>query len=266
MTLAAAAVSAHPYQISERADKYANWAPAGPNDVRSPCPMMNTLANHGFFPHDGRNLTEENLVNGLSNGLNFAPEFGKLMFSHAIQVNTEPNATAFTLGMLNTHNVLEHDASLSRLDAYFGNNHLFNETVFETVTRYWGEDVVTPTQLAMSKMFRQIESKSFNPTYKFDAPTEGFSLGEVSAPIVAFGDLETMTVNRSFVDYFFRNERLPTEIGWTQRDFVMTNEKIDEIAGLVDVAQTLITSDNSTSTKRRRQAMVDLHAGYFGSH
>lgn len=62
------------------------------------------------------------------------------------------------------------------------------------------------------------------------------------------------------------NERLPTEIGWTQRDFVMTNEKIDEIAGLVDVAQTLITSDNSTSTKRRRQAMVDLHAGYFGSH
>jgi hypothetical protein len=61
------------------------------------------------------------------------------------------------------------------------------------------------------------------------------------------------------------NERLPTEIGWTQRDFVMTNKKINEIADLVDAAQNLITSDNSTSTKRRRQTMVDLHAGYLGS-
>lgn len=173
--------------------------------------MMNTMANHGFIPHDGRNLTEENIVNGLKEGLNFAPALGKALFNHALQVNPEPNATFFTLEMLNTHNILEHDASLSRPDSYFGNNHLFNETVYQTTIKYFADDVIDVKQLAMAKVFRQVESKAFNPTYSFPDDMEGPSLGEVSAPIVAFGDLEKMTVNRSFVDYFFRKSSPQTD-------------------------------------------------------
>lgn len=59
--------------------------------------MMNTLANHGFLPHDGKNLTREVVINGLSAGLNFNASLGSLMFDMALIANPEPNATFFTL-------------------------------------------------------------------------------------------------------------------------------------------------------------------------
>lgn len=57
--------------------------------------------------------------------------------------------------------------------------------------------------LANSKLARQIESRAFNPTYKFTSEMEDFSIGEVAAPIIAFGDVETGTVDRDLVKYFF---------------------------------------------------------------
>lgn len=57
--------------------------------------------------------------------------------------------------------------------------------------------------LANSKLARQIESRAFNPTYTFTSDMEDFSIGEVAAPIIAFGDVETGTVDRELVEYFF---------------------------------------------------------------
>ena len=165
--------------------------------------MLNTLANHGFLPRDGRNFTQENVVKGLKDGLNFNASLGALMWQQAIIANPEPNATFFTLEQLNVHNVLEHDASLTRTDAAFGNNHIFNETVYNTSRKWWTEEIVTPKMLANSKIFRQLESRATNPNYTFTASTEEFSLGEVSAPIIAFGSLEDGTVNRTLIEYFF---------------------------------------------------------------
>ncbi|KAI8626379.1 Cloroperoxidase [Xylariaceae sp. FL1651] len=179
------------------------WIPAGPGDFRGPCPMMNTLANHGFLQRDGRNITRDNAVRALSEGLNFNTSLANIMFDQAIIANPEPNATYFTLDQLSQHNVLEHDASLSRSDAFFGNNHLFNQTVFDETRMYWTGTVLDANMLANSKVARQISSKAFNPTYVFTSNTEEFSLGEVAASVIAFGDMETVTVNRSLVEYFF---------------------------------------------------------------
>lgn len=59
--------------------------------------MLNTLANHNFLPHDGRNLTRETVVKGLREGLNFNASLGSLMFDMAVVANPQPNATYFTL-------------------------------------------------------------------------------------------------------------------------------------------------------------------------
>lgn len=59
--------------------------------------MMNTLANHGFIPRDGRNLTRDNVVSGLTNGLNFNSTVANIMWDQAVFVNPEANATFFTL-------------------------------------------------------------------------------------------------------------------------------------------------------------------------
>lgn len=37
-------------QLIDVTGKYA-WKAPGPNDIRGPCPGLNALANHGYFPH-----------------------------------------------------------------------------------------------------------------------------------------------------------------------------------------------------------------------
>lgn len=173
--------------------------------------MLNTLTNHGFLPRDGRNFTKDNVIQGLNSGLNFDSALAGLMWEQAIIANPEPNATFFTLEHLNVHNVLEHDASLSRADAAFGNNHVFNQTVFDTSKMWWTDDTVTAQQLAHSKIYRQLVSRAENKGYTFSASTEEFSLGEVAAPIIAFGDTKTGTVARDLMVYFFGE--FPDDVG-----------------------------------------------------
>ncbi|KAL4985530.1 Peroxidase, family 2-domain-containing protein [Aspergillus falconensis] len=242
-----------------------HWMGPGAGDYRGPCPMMNTLANHNFLPHDGRNITRDKLIHALGEALNFNASLASLMFDMAIVVNPEPNATWFTLDQLNQHNVLEHDASLSRTDAFFGNNHIFNASVFAETTYYWTNTTLTPLMLASSKLARQITSRAFNPTYTFTDSTENFSLGEVAAPIVAFGDLSKGTVKRELVEYFFQHERFPTHLGWKTRNQVVQLEDVIKLSGIIGDMTSLITSNgDSGAASHAKVASADLHAGFRG--
>ncbi|KAI9374419.1 Chloroperoxidase [Aspergillus egyptiacus] len=236
------------------------WIPAGPGDYRGPCPMMNTLANHNYLPHDGRNLTRPVVVEALTSALNFNASLASLMFDMAIVANPEHNATYFTLDHLNRHNVLEHDASLSRADAYHGSNHIFNATVFAQTRAFWTNSTLTAAMLANSKIARQIISKAFNPTYTFTESTEQFSLGEIAAPIIAFGDIEKGTVERELVEYFFLNERFPTELGWTRKEQVIGLEDVMGVSAMISEATSLIT-ESGDGAGHKRSLGRDLHAG-----
>ncbi|KAL3489587.1 Chloroperoxidase [Aspergillus germanicus] len=239
-----------------------HWHPPGPGDFRGPCPMMNTLANHNFLPHDGRNLTREVVVDALASALNFNESLGSLMFDMAIVANPQPNASYFTLDHLNRHNVLEHDASLSRADAADGSNHIFNQTIFAQTRAFWTASTLNAQMLANSKIARQIVSRAFNPNYTFTETTEQFSLGEVAAPIIVFGDMDKGEVDRGMVEYFFENERLPTELGWTAKSDPITQEAVLGVSLMINEAQNLLTGSaegpGSAAAHARRG---DLHSG-----
>ncbi|OTB03269.1 hypothetical protein M426DRAFT_263535 [Hypoxylon sp. CI-4A] len=230
------------------------WMAPGPNDFRGPCPMLNTLANHGFLPHDGDSLTKEVTINALTAALNFDSTLGTALFQIGIVANPEPNATSFNLDQLNVHNVLEHDASMSRSDAFFGNNHVFNESIFEETKAYWTGPTLDANMLANGKIARQVNSKAFNPDYTFTSATELRSLGEVSGPIIAFGDIQAATVDRSLVEYFFENERFPTELGWQRQSEVVTVDDFLRLGQVISNATSLITSEKIDPSQRR-----DLH-------
>ena len=74
--------------------------------------MLNTLANHGFLPHSGKNISKEDALYALDAALNINSTLGTFLFQHATTTNPIPNATEFSLDDLSRHNVLEHDASL----------------------------------------------------------------------------------------------------------------------------------------------------------
>lgn len=77
-------------------DEHKRHADLSPK-ARGPCPMMNTLANHGFLNRDGLNLTEDVVIKALQDGLNFDTSLSKTMFRMALPANPDPNATWFTL-------------------------------------------------------------------------------------------------------------------------------------------------------------------------
>ena len=67
--------------------------------------------------------------------------------------------------------------------------------------------------LANSKLARQIDSRAFNPSYTFTAEMEEFSIGEVIAPIIAFGDIATGAVEKKLVEYFFGESKITSISG-----------------------------------------------------
>jgi hypothetical protein len=99
-----------------------------PTDARSPCPMLNLLANHGFLPRDGRHISKAQLYDALV--LVGAPPTITYGFLTTVVYHmyhrVAPDAPFWTnfvaaptidLDMLAIHNLIEHDVSLTRLDS-----------------------------------------------------------------------------------------------------------------------------------------------------
>ncbi|KAI3324324.1 Cloroperoxidase [Xylariaceae sp. AK1471] len=201
-----------------------NWEPAGPGDVRAPCPMLNTLANHGFLPHSGKDITESVVVKAFGDVLNFDPVFSKFLHSIAILGNPVPNATTFSLNDLDEHNKLEHDSSLSRADAYWGDAISFNQSIFDQTKVYWTDSIVDLESAAMARLARLKFSNETNPT--FSTPNVYASTGETSVLMLTFSNGTLGFAHGSMMRSFFEHERLPCDLGWTKPDVVISEDSL----------------------------------------
>jgi hypothetical protein len=239
------------------------WSPPGPYDVRAPCPMLNTLANHGFLPHDGHDITREETENALFEALNVNKTLASALFDFALTTNPEANATTFSLNDLGNHNILEHDASLSRSDAYYGNVLTFNQSVFDETYSYWTDETVTLQMAANARIARIKTSMATNPTYAMSDLANAFTLGESAAYVVVFGDKTTATVPRAWVKWLFQHEQLPQHLGW-KRPAVSFEE--GDLNRFMELVQNLTAPINSTdpgcTPRTQRRRMPRSHFGF----
>jgi hypothetical protein len=74
--------------------------------------MLNTLANHGYLPHDGKGINVNITIDALGHALNIDAELASALHNFAVTTNPTPNSTTFDLDNLSRHDILEHDASL----------------------------------------------------------------------------------------------------------------------------------------------------------
>jgi hypothetical protein len=91
----------------------------------------------------------------------------------------------------------------SRQDFYFGDNHSFNETIFDQTRSYWTDDTVTIQMAANARLARYATSNATNPTFNISELGNEFSIGESAAYVTLLGDKISSTVKRSFVEYLF---------------------------------------------------------------
>jgi hypothetical protein len=75
--------------------------------------MLNSLANHGFLPHDGRDIDEDTTIAALEDALNVDRSLAEFLHSQAVTtVLNSDGSNTFSLDDLSNHGILEHDASL----------------------------------------------------------------------------------------------------------------------------------------------------------
>ncbi|PPQ88904.1 hypothetical protein CVT25_009139 [Psilocybe cyanescens] len=88
-------------------------------DSRSPCPALNTMANHGYIPRDGKNLGPQDLVHGLKAcyGLSNPLAYFLVYAGFAVIFHKFSRINLFELGR---HGAIEHDASLVHHDTPAG--------------------------------------------------------------------------------------------------------------------------------------------------
>lgn len=122
------------------ATAYPYQAP-GDTDVRSPCPALNSLANHGLLPRDGKNIDLTTLENGMFLGFSLAKAATDFVGNSALSTSTTGNASTFNLNDLAQHDpqALEHDGSMTRNDTHFGDNLSFNDQAWARTVANWGD-------------------------------------------------------------------------------------------------------------------------------
>jgi hypothetical protein len=91
--------------------------------------MLNILANHGYIARNSRNISLTDMQDSFKAAINLERAFSVGPFSVNVTASTTGRNDTLNLYNLLKHNLIKHNASLSRKDAYFGNALDFNPKV-----------------------------------------------------------------------------------------------------------------------------------------
>ncbi|KAF2760167.1 Cloroperoxidase [Pseudovirgaria hyperparasitica] len=198
---------------------FSKWAPPGPTDVRGPCPALNSLANHGFINHTGRNLTVADVAAANEAVFNLSPELASTVARIGFEVKPEPRNGFFDLPDLNRHNAFEHDASLSRDDyddegVGAANVARFSQRQFdEWFAHFDGLDYIENKVAAKARYHMVQRSRARNPAFTYEVLHQTISYSETVKFMRAMVD-GTGKTKTEFVRILFEQERLPYNEGW----------------------------------------------------
>lgn len=92
-----------------------SFSPPQEGDVRSACPALNTMANHGYIAHDGKNLSAMDIVRGLKDCYGLST-FCAMFLSYGGFFMLRKLFKKIDLHDIGKHDVIEHNASLVHHD------------------------------------------------------------------------------------------------------------------------------------------------------
>jgi len=150
------------------------------------------------------------------------PDFTVLIGGLGLLSSPFPLAGSFDLNDLDQHNFpIEHDASLSRKDAYFGNNYAFDNSIWQQTLSFFtatgtGKTALLPAAKALAN--RTADSTARNPQFVYGFREFIQRYGEMSIFIQTMGGDDLTGVTRlDWVKTLFQEERLPYNLGWRPR-------------------------------------------------
>ena len=250
-------MSTEPLLQSSRLER-GTYHPSGPSDLRGPCPFINSLANHGYIPRDGRNVHASDLMTAMTEAgisLSLRTVFAQPIFleyrdpkSAASQPKPSflarawnfirnpfavllakfgmrkpgqkdsANRNVLNLDQLATHAVIEHDVSLTRRDFAQGNNRTPQPDLVQELLDSSSYGKKLTAEDLAGLRRRRIEQQ------KKDNPALNYGTYENR---VACGEIALIlgvfgdgkSVPLEHARAIFAEERLPVKEGWKKRSW-----------------------------------------------
>ncbi|EJD42721.1 heme-thiolate peroxidase [Auricularia subglabra TFB-10046 SS5] len=233
-------------------DREHPWKPLRAGDQRGPCPGLNTLASHGYLPRSGV-ATPGQIITAVQEGFNMGHEIATLVTFAAFLVDGNQLTNLMSIGDasrltgpappkpalaggLSVHGTFEGEclhvdqfdgAQLLAGDAILGDNHSFNETLFEQIvetSNKFGGGKYNVSAAAEVRWNRIQDSIARNPTFDFGNPRFATAYAESVFPLAFFIDgrvkgddvRKAEGLDLDVMRDFFQNSRMPK--GFFRRD------------------------------------------------
>ena len=215
---------------------------------RAPCPMLNTLANHGMLPRDGKNLSAAVIADALKTHLNLQWDFWWVVAQTSIDTVVSSGAATMDLSDLKMHNGIQHDAALTRNDMGFGEHYTQkNLTLVKQLVALNNSGYLSYNEMAIARHLREQQSSQWNPNYTLPGRFEldirknkwFLSIDQAAVPLLVLSDpipgqeKQNGKVPADRMEFFLANERLPFSMGWAPSSFELTKGMVFEGIGKV---------------------------------
>lgn len=192
------------------------WQAPGDGDVRSPCPFINTLANHGLINRNGKDVDLFEMVTILSETFDNAPPLFQFLSDLAVTLNLtsvdEDGIVRMDIDALFAHNKEEHDASFVRSDFYFGEEEskLVDLDLLDALLSVNPDsDVLTREDLMTFQTSRILDSRANNPEVNINEGQATVFSAQATLFLTLGQDPDLVSVQKERIDELLRYERLP---------------------------------------------------------
>jgi hypothetical protein len=200
-TIALAGLASRAFNLADHP-----FVAAGEGDHRSPCPALNTLANHGFINHNGQGILATDLGAALTQVYHSSLALNTALFAGSVPLS-HMNLFNMDLAQLGLHNGIEHDASLAHADA---NGAEFAPTVPDTarIDDFLAQNPGGITVEILAK--RRVELEGATP---LDSTHDTIARGESALTLLVMGDTggQDGTVSIDRFRTWFGGEQLPAD-------------------------------------------------------
>ncbi|KAI2627217.1 Cloroperoxidase [Xylaria nigripes] len=186
-------------------------------DSRSPCPMLNTLANHGYLPHNGRNITAQDIGNAIFESTNWHPDFGLVLANGTLQAL---GVSILDLSDLNSTAGGEHPASLTHKDVNPGDSVSVNASriaamLVDSRTNFLTIDSVARTRNRLDASSCPALTASQLAAAQNEASLMMLLMRDTSVSLQTNEeDPSTLRAPKDRVSAWLLEERFPTAQGW----------------------------------------------------
>ncbi|KAL6251795.1 hypothetical protein RBB50_002005 [Rhinocladiella similis] len=130
----------------------------GDIEHRGPCPGLNALANQGYLPRDGKNITLSQVQHALQTALHMDWLAAASLVS-SLPPLLRPDGT-FDLIDTRRHNVIEHDSSFTRLDFHQGDNYTLRPEMLQAMIDDAGGGGKPVTLRSLARTFKRRDKES----------------------------------------------------------------------------------------------------------